>query len=178
MARNRYAKDYRLIETWNEKGKLKVSYEYIGDSYHFTADQQTVKSTKTKLLLLCLAGWAGFLVPLFVYASGMHTLYVALPFIFSAVPLTLLTDLTVSFLQMKEPLEHRHADRMNSRFPLAALMTALFPLFALCGQAVNLFMQKPLVSGDYVLMAGGLLLFASGALSFRLREKAAVTLAD
>lgn len=166
MARNRYARDYRLVETWDEKGKLKVSSEYIGEEYRFVADASVIAGKKKKLILLCMLGWIGFFAALSLYSAGMHTLYVALPFVFSAVPLTFLTDITFSFRKMKEPLEHRHADRMNSRFPLSALMTALFSAFALIGEAVNVILGKTLAAGDYVLMAGGLAVFAAGALAF------------
>ena len=71
---------------------------------------------------------------------------------------------------MKEPLENRHADRMNNRFPLAALMTALFMGFALAGEAVNVILGKELAAGDYLLMAGGLMVFAAGVLSFMERK--------
>ena len=170
MARNRYAKDYRLVETWNEKGKVKVSSEYIGEKYHFAADDPVIAEKKRKLTGLCIIGWIGFFAALFWYSAGMHTLYVALPFVFTAVPLTFLTDITVSFVRMKEPLENRHADRMNNRFPLAALMTALFMGFALAGEAVNVILGKELAAGDYLLMAGGLMVFAAGGLSFMERK--------
>ena len=136
----------------------------------FAADSSTVAGKKRKLTGLCIIGWIGFFAALFWYSAGMHTLYVALPFVFTAVPLTFLTDITVSFVRMKEPLENRHADRMNNRFPLAALMTALFMGFALAGEAVNVILGKELAAGDYLLMAGGLMVFAAGVLSFMERK--------
>lgn len=166
MAKNRYAKDYRLTEHFEAGGKIRTTYEYIGEDWRFREEPAVVEKEKKKALLRAAAGWLGFVTAMVPQSGAMHFLLIALPFAFCALPLAAFTDSAFAFRRMKEPLEHRHADRMNSRFPLSAMMTALFSAFALIGEAVNVILGKTLAAGDYVLMAGGLAVFAAGALAF------------
>ena len=174
MAKNRYAKDYRIVETWDARGRVKVASEYIGKPYRFQEDAQCISKEKAKLLLLCVLGWAGFLGALILYSESMRRLYVALPFVFTAIPLTVLTDIVFSFRKMKEPLEHRHEDRMNNRYPFVSVMTAILGSFSLGGAVVNLLAGGHVSAGDYVFFLGDAAVILAGTAAFRDRKKVLV----
>ncbi len=174
MAKNRYAKDYRLLETWDEKGKLKTTYEYIGNPYRFACAGETVRKEKKRAFVAAAAGWLCYVAAMLFQSTAMHSLYVALPFAFIAVPLFLFTDLVLAFRRMEEPLEHRHADRMNNRYPAITLFLSLFAFYALAGEAVNLLTGRTIYTGDWVFMAGALGLSLIGSTSFKNRTRVLV----
>ena len=91
MAINRYVKDYRLVETFNEKGRVRTEYEYIGEDYWFTAGAASVRKAKRGVTAGCVLAWLSFIAALWPVSTAMHTIYTAFPFAFSALPLGLLT---------------------------------------------------------------------------------------
>ena len=175
MAKNRYAKDYRLVETWDERGKVKTTYEYIGSPFRFSCTDETVEKEKKKVVVFMVTGWICYVAALLFRSQAMHALYVALPFAFTGIPLFIYTDIVFSFRKMQEPLEHRHADRMNNRYPPVTLLLTVFSLYALAGEAVNLAMKRDLFPGDMVFIAGAFGLFWIGMLAFRSKKNVEIT---
>ena len=130
MARNRYAADYRLIEEFDTKGHVKVSYEYIGEDYLFTVNPQMLRKHKKRCGFICISEWVLFLAALIPYSTCMQRLWIALPFVFAAVPLALLTELIRMVQRQENPLEHRVADKLENAYP-----AQLFALLLLSGTA-------------------------------------------
>ena len=170
MAKNRYAKDYRLVETWDEKGKVKTTYEYIGSPFRFSSSEEIVEREKKKAVLFVIVGWICYVAALLFQSQAMHSLYVALPFAFTGVPLFIYSDIVFSFRKMQEPLEHRHADRMNNRYPPVTLLLTLFSVYALAGETVNILTGHDIYMGDGFFIAGAFGLFFIGAFSFRTKK--------
>ena len=150
MSRNRYVKDYRLVENVNERGRIKTTYEYIGEDYYFAADAGTVHAARKRLAVVCLIGWIAFIGALLPVSVAGHTLYVTLPFAAAAWPLGLLTGVGISLFHAREPLEHRHADRLENRAPACTFFVALLGGVALIGEAVNALRGAELLPGDGV----------------------------
>ena len=108
----------------------------------------------------------------------MHTLQAALPYAFCALPLFLLSDCAASFVKMQEPLSRRQADRMNNRYPAAAMFLAVLSFFALAGETARLVYgfaaagEKP-YPGDYIFILCAAVLFAAGIRLFGDRHQVA-----
>ena len=178
MARNRYIKDYRIVETVNERGRIRSNYEYIGAAYVFAADAKTLYRARRFALAACLIGWLAFLGALLPNSTAMRTFYVSLPFAFAALPLWLLTEDAVFAFRAKEPLEHRHADRLANRYPAAAVFTAALPAVSLIGELVTLLRGLDLRAGDIAFTLFAALLLGCGAVSYRGRKNLLCRKAD
>ena len=79
MAQNRYVKDYRLVETVDERGRIRTDYEYIGDAYYYAQGPERAASARKRALLLCGLGWLFCVGGMLPNSRGMHALYVSLP---------------------------------------------------------------------------------------------------
>ena len=159
MAKNKYAADYRLIEEFDEKGRVHVSTEYIGAEYRYAGDEAQMKRRRRSVLCLLAAGWVIYLAALIPYSQLMHSVRIVLPYVLSAVPLGIFTEFFLSLGGQKEKLEHRFADRIANDWPalMAAGMacTGLSAVFALAG-LIRLPERLP---GDWIGAAAAVLLF-------------------
>ena len=171
MARKKYIKDYRLVETIDERGRIRSDYEYIGDGYVYVLGADAVRREKKTLLILIAVGWLAFVGALLPSAAGMHALYVALPFLFAAIPLGVTTDTLLSAAPNREPLRHQQADMLENRYPPAALWTAILPAAALLGELVRLLLGKAMNGGDALLALCGAVLIAVGVYAFSRRGR-------
>ena len=175
MARNRYVKDYRLLESVDERGRIRVETQYIGSYYAFAADARTVRREKRQLIAVCAVGWAGFIAALLPVSEAMHTAYAALPFAFAALPLGLLTAAAFSIPTDGRLMERRTAEKLENSLPPRALFTAALPLLSLLGLLVRLlFGRGGLRSGDAVFALGAAVLAAAGGIAFSRRGRFAV----
>ena len=172
--RNQYVKDYRLVESVNERGRIKTSYEYIGADYYYLAAPSAVKAARRRALVFGVLGWLGFLGALLPESGAMRTIWVSLPFAFAALPLGMLLDLALTTFFRKEPLEHRHADKLENRWPPVCLAAAALPAIALAGQLVRLLTGAAMKTGDLIFSLGAALSLVCALLCFRLRKSFAV----
>ena len=171
MARGKYNRDYRLIEEFQENGRIRMGTEYIGDAWFFTSGAETVKrETKTALVLLILAA-AAFVIALIPRTGMMHKLWIALPFAVTAVPLFLMGDLLFSLRGFKEPMERRNADKVNNQFPARALAIAYLSLVSLITETVYLVLYGAALSGDIVMTACTAVIFWCALMLFRKRAR-------
>ena len=172
--RNQYVKDYRLVESVSERGRIKTSYEYIGANYYYLAKPEAVKAARRRALAFGLLGWLGLLGALLPESGAMRTIWVSLPFAFAALPLGMLLDLALTTFFRAEPLEHRHADKLENRWPPVCLAAAALPAIALLGQLVRLLTGAPMKTGDLIFSLGAALTLVCALLCFRLRKCFAV----
>ena len=171
MARNKYIGDYRLLESVDERGRLRVDYEYIGAHYRFAAGTAAAQKARRRTLALCAMRWAAFLAALLPQSTAMRTIYVSLPFAFSALPLGMLTALALSARKAAEPMEHPLADQLTNAYPPRALFTAILPGIALLGEGIRLLAGPgALFPGDGIFALGALGLTVCGALAFAGRK--------
>lgn len=171
MAKGKYVKDYRIVESLNSRGRIRLETEYIGEPYVFAEGLKTAKKSRTLSLALCLIGWLSFIGALIPNSAGMRTLYVSLPFAFSALALGLLTSLLLGSLRLEEPLEHRLADRCDNRFPAQALALTVLPGVSLLGEGILWLSGGPMLPGDAVFAPCAAVLFACGLGCFLQRGK-------
>ena len=174
MAQNRYVRDYRLVETVDERGRIRTDYEYIGDDYYYLRGPETALKARRTALAVCGVGWAALLGAMLPNSGGMRVLYVSLPLIFTVLALGLLTETLLSAASKTEPFQHRQADRLENRYPAASLAAAVLPGIALLGELVNLLRGVALNGGDGILCLCAAVTAGCGTLAFALRGRFAV----
>ena len=133
MGRHRYVKDYRLNEYIDERGHVTSETEYIGADYFFRRGAGRARSSGKLVCALSAAGWACFVALVCVEGTAMRTMYVALPFAFTALPVFLLTRAAAGALRASEPLRHDEADRLSHTLPGAALWAMMLPAASFLG---------------------------------------------
>ena len=170
MAKNRYIKDYRIVETVNERGRIRSDYEYIGQPYYFVAKAETISRVKKTLAALCVLAWIAWICAMLPDNTAMRTWYVSFPFAFAAIPLFLMADLALPLLRLRQPMEHRTADKLENRWPPRCLAAAILSGLALLGEAVNLMRGLPMKGGDGIFTLCALLVLLCSALCFRERK--------
>lgn len=170
MARNKYVKDYRIVETIDERGRIKADYEYIGEPYRYKNPVEAAKAEKTALGLDVLS-LALFLAALLVRSRGSRTLYVVLPFAFSVLPLAMLADLTVSVIRAKKPMEHRFADKLDNSYPPICLGAMALAGMSFIAQLISIAVSRSgLMAGDLVFTLAAAGITAAMKKAFSLRD--------
>ena len=171
MVRKKYIRDYRIVERVDEGGRLRSDYEYIGGDYVYELGAEAVGREKRLVLAAVAAGWLAYLGALLPNAAGMHALYVALPFLFSAVPLGILTDIVFTALPGREPLRHEQADRLANTYPPAALFAAVLPGASMIGEGIAYLRGAPCGGQDVVFTLCAAALAACAGFAFSRRER-------
>lgn len=171
MAVNRYVGDYRLVEEFDENGKVRTSYEYIGEQYFFVLPAEVVRGTKQRIYLLCVCSWAAWIGAFLPDAHLSRSLFAALPLAFCAFPLLLLSELCLTAMRAKEPLEHRMADKMGNRMPAYGLMLMILGFLALSGTVYQALAAQERNTGDLLFGVCVLLFCVFSVLLFRVRTR-------
>lgn len=171
MSRNRYVGDYRLVESIDGRGRIRTDYEYIGAIYTYTGGAKDARRLLKRALAACAAGAAAYAGALIPVSAAMRTLWVALPFVFEALPLGLTVAALVRALRAGDRLEHRHADQLANRCPACSFFTALLAGIALAGEGVNLIRGVGMLPGDIAFGACAALLLAVGLHNHRLWKR-------
>lgn len=175
MAGRKYVRDYRLVETMDERGRIRVETEYLGAYYVFAAGTKAAAAGKRRLLALCSLGWAGYLAALSFSSAAIRTVYVALPFVFTALPLWLLTALALSVRTDGKPMERAAAEKLSGGLAPRAGFAAALPAAALLGEAIVFFTRRAAIRpGDLGFVCGALLAALCGAAALRRKEALAV----
>ncbi len=170
MARKKYIRDYRLVERVDERGRLRTDYEYIGGRYVYHLDGKTVQREKKRVLIALGAAWLFFAAGLVPNAAGMRAIYVAIPYLFAAIPMGLATDALLTAART-EPLRHQQADVLENRYPPAALFAAILPAISLAGEGVRLLLGAERNAGDLFFALCAAAVTAGGAYAFSRRER-------
>lgn len=136
MARRKYVKDYKLNQTVDERGRLRSDPEYVGSYFVFKESLDKVREQAKKCLIACGIGWTAFAASLFLNTGSMRLFHISLPYAFTAIPLWLLTDVTIKALKAKGKMQHRESDEMNQKYPGASMWTAVLTVFALLGMLI------------------------------------------
>lgn len=168
MARTPYSRDYRLIESVDERGRIRTDTEYIGAYYRFVSPGQAAAALKRaglygKLAALC------FILSLLPRSTASLTLYVTLPYLFTAIPLALLLGGLYRLRQSGQRLDRKAADAANDRYPARCLALFVLPLLALAGEGIALGRGGAFLAGDALFLLGALGCGLLGWLCFSLR---------
>lgn len=167
MGRRKYVKDYNLKHSVDEKGRLNSKPEYVGAYFVFRESKETVRAQARKSLIACGAAWAAFAASLFLNTGSMRLFHISLPYAFTAIPLWLLTEVSIKALRVQGKLQHRESDEMNQKYPASSMWVAVLTLFALLGMLVSvIFGAGNLVKADVAFALLASVVCACGAYCF------------
>lgn len=153
MARKKYARDYRLNESLDERGRIRTEAEYIGVYYRYVSGAETARGALKTLLGFTVLAWALFLCSLLPHSTASLTMYVMLPYLFTALPLGMMTAALLQLRAAGERLDHRTADLAGERVPACSLWMLLLPGLSLLGEGIALSLGRgPFLPGDAVFL--------------------------
>ena len=171
MISDRYAKDYKLQESVDQEGHVSFAYGYEGPAYRGEQD----KRISGRVTLYAAAGWIFYVAAMLPFSFAMHTLPIALSFVFTAIPLWMLARVAVLLGRVRRHagtvLHRKEADLLTNTYPPSALFTFLLPAICLTGEAVRALTGREMVPGDALFCVFAVLLCVTGILSFRLRRQ-------
>ena len=167
MSKNRFRGDYQLIEDADEKGRLRTTYRYKGPVCRFEAPEEKTDLLKKQLPAAAGAAWGFWILGMVWLSNAMHFIPAALSYVVSTLPLAIFTDCCFSFHNMKEPLENRHADRMNNRYPAACFFLILCSVSGILGGIAAWLRMGIILPGDLLYMAGASEILLTGIFAFR-----------
>ena len=177
-----YQKDYELLEEFDERGSVHYSTRYIGKYYRFDRESGRVKAFAGRLLFLTVCGWVLYGVSLLADCQTMHHIVPALLYVFSTLPLGVLTRIAVrarKYAGNGEKMERRMAEPMNNQYPPAALFLGILPgtagIWAVVLILRTLQGGNELQTADLVFAACSLALSLFGILAFRGRKMLCTT---
>lgn len=171
MAKRKYLKDYVVNEYIDEKGHVTRDTQYIGEPYGFKYGLGRAKRSAKLTLFLSIAEWVCFFICCWFEGSAMRTIYVALPFAFTALPLFLMTRASVNTLRSAEPMKRGEAEKIASNMPAASLASGLLPLISFLGCAVTMALGG---TADWLFIALSAVMVICAALAFTRRRDFAV----
>ena len=171
MAGKQYSRDYRLIDSVDERGHIRTETEYIGSIYRFAAGFETASAAQKRLRLLAWLAAGCFLLSLLPRSTASLTLYVTLPYLFTALPLGLLLAALYRLRTLGERLDRRGADQANDRVPACCFALMLLPGLSLLGEAAAVLRGGAFLPGDALFLLGALGCALCAWHCFREREK-------
>jgi len=137
MSQRKYLKDYKLIHTVNEKGRISSEPEYVGDYFVFQGNDDEAKAGGKKVLTLSLAAWICFFSSLLLNNGAMRLYWVSLPYVFTAIPLWKLTSAATALQKAEDRFTRRESDLFSNSFPAAAVWGMVLPIIAFAGTVLS-----------------------------------------
>ena len=171
MSRKKYINDYELDREVDDKGRIKTTARYAGGFFVFAADDASASKNKRISAVACAIAWVAFVASLIPRTAALHLIYYSLPFAFCAVPLWLLSDVTVSLFAAKPPFKHRAADKFSKRFlPCSVALAVLSGGSAVGYIAGVLTGGVTFASYDIIPAVSSLLIFGAAGALFAIRN--------
>jgi len=147
MISGKYLKDYRLEEQIDSSGRARTKAVYIGGDYGLSPVFS--KNEKLIFLLMSLLSCVSLIIALIPHSQAARTTYVILPFVFSSLPLFIMSASAFSLFKAKDIMKREQAQRIANRLPAGALTTAILNGAAFTAQIITLSLQPDLIQpGD------------------------------
>jgi len=167
MRRKDLIKDYELLDTVNEKGKLRSQVVYVGTYYSFEQDKKTVKNAAKRNLILAAVAWILYIVPLLFVSNAMKTVYVSVPFAFLALPLWNMVKVLLRIIGQQDLLENKDQRAITNTFPsstffiivLSGIPLVAFPIKLLVDSVEILYSDIIFMVCDAIILFIGLCIF-------------------
>ncbi len=171
MSRKKYINDYKIEREIDSKGRVRSTARYDAGYYRFVNDPGTVVRKRKVVAAACVAAWAAFVAALIPASAAMHLPYYTLPFVFTAVPLFMLSDACVLLFREKPPLKRRTADKFSKRFLSCSVALLVLSGGSAIGFAAGALTQwARFTAADAVPAVSSLILFGSAAIVFTTRS--------
>lgn len=171
MARRKYVKDYKLVHSVDEKGKVRTRAEYAGDRFCFVQEREAIRRQAKPAAAACGLAWLCYIGSLLLNTGAMRCFYISLPYVFTALPLWKLSASVVTILTVEEPMHRRHSHQVSMEYPPAALWTGALPAVSLAGIAITAALGKgSFVTHDLFFSLLGAAIVACAAFCFVRRK--------
>ncbi|HBO33838.1 MAG TPA: hypothetical protein DD636_03730 [Anaerolineaceae bacterium] len=92
MASKKYIKDYDLVETEDEKGRVKKTAIYSGEYFRLNLEESQIKQLKLQFILFFVAALALHVGAGLVNNPGLYKIYMVIPYTGSFLPLFFLAE--------------------------------------------------------------------------------------
>lgn len=160
MVSRKYLNDYRVEETVDANGRARKVAVYVGGDY--TLAPPVPQKDRRLIVCLCLLVILVFIGALMPVTQAARRIYVALPFVFSALTVFMMAGASYSLLRSKEIMKRYDAERVASRLPPCSVVTAVLSGAAFIGLIIaSALSWDSVVWGDFVF--GALLLVNAAA---------------
>ena len=178
MARRKYVKDYKLVHSVDEKGKVRTRAEYAGDRFCFVQEREAIRRhyaprnvSLDPAAAACGLAWLCYIGSLLLNTGAMRCFYISMPYVFTALPLWKLSTSVVTILTVEEPMHRRHSHQVSMHYPPAALWTGALPAVSLAGIAITAALGKgSFVTHDLFFSLLGAAIVACAAFCFARRK--------
>lgn len=178
MITNKYARDYRLENQIDAKGRTVTKAVYVGKYYTFEKTEAEVRAGRTVLLIAGIAAVCMIALGLAVYNNrGFASQYYTLvPFLLCVFPLLYLGMALYSILTFKEKCTREQRDHIADRVAKCGFTGMLFSGIAVIGILVSAILrisgveERPVTANDIVFISAAVLLFAAFLVVFSRRK--------
>ena len=165
MSYRKYMNDYRIEQYVDDKGRTKSMAVYVGGDF-ILAPAISVRD-KRLVPAMSVVAWIALLGALFPLTGAEHMFYIMLPFIFSTLPLFLLTGPAFLLAFEKEPMTRERADKIAGRLPRCSILTALLSGAACLGLVITAVLDRSsMLFGDILFGVLSLVVAAAALLIF------------
>lgn len=170
MASKKYIKDYELVETEDERGRMKQIVKYHGDYFTLNLDEGQIKQSKREFILLTFAVLLVHIAAGFVANPGTYQFYIALPYTTAFLPLLFLIIAVFRLPREKRPYRNEEIGLSYERIKKTSLYYLIFTAVGLIGVLVYMFFfrAKNALRLELVYYA---LLVISALLSWQIHQK-------
>ena len=179
MITNKYAKDYRLENVVNEKGKTVTKPVYVGKYYVFERPQEEVMAGRKLMLISAIVSAASLMIGMGFYNNTGFTsqYYTSAPFMLCAFPLLYFCMAVYSLMTFKDKCTREKKDHTDDRIAKCSFVGMLLSAANISGIIVASVLKltgaesRPLTYNDIIYIIASVVLFASFFTAFKNKKK-------
>lgn len=149
MASKKYIKDYDLVETEDEKGRIRKTIAYHGEYFGLNLEASRIKQLKQQFVLFFVLAFGLHIGAGFINNPGLYKMYIALPYTGAFFPLMFLAAGILRIPNEKRPYRNEEIglsyNRVVNMSRLYLIITAvglvgwlIYLIFASHGRALGL----------------------------------------
>lgn len=142
MASKKYIKDYELVETEDEQGRIKKSVIYHGDYFTLAQDESQIKRNKLLFIVLALAIVILQVAAGFVGNPGMYKFYAAVPYTSAFLPLIFMIMATFRLPSEKRPYRKEEIGLSFERIKTTSILFLVFMGIGWLGSLIFLLVTR------------------------------------
>lgn len=178
MISKKYLVDYRVVETVDDKGKIRAEAVYIGGDY--VVEPPVAVRDRWLILGLSALSWVAFIGALLPVTDAAQIAYVMLPYVACMVTMYLMTGAAIMFVREKEIMTREKAEKISKRVLYGTLLTAVLSGASFIALTVTIITSDSEFPANDILFDALLLVIAaaSGVAFSRCRKIKAVKIAD
>ena len=171
MISRKYADDFRMEKSVNDKGKVVKKAVYIGPFFAYCAGEKELALSRRLCLPVCLLLWVLFAVCFMQDGAAPRQVWVAAIFLVTVFPLIYLTWSSVTMLLSHAPFDRETSDDLYKKYAGASVAQMALSGAACLASGIALLVTRSFVMpGDLVFLLGNLASLGLSVLLFSRRE--------